>query len=96
MWSTESRKVLSLKDDFKYSVSTFSDQLEKVKIQLNMENRSRMKDEKDQTWTWVNLLLNVLLIAVLLYAVYTFVRRYFLSHHTAAPIAIIPTSFGTR
>jgi hypothetical protein len=89
-------KVLSLKDDFKYSVSTFSDQLEKVKIQLNMENRSRMKDEKDQTWTWVNLLLNVLLIAVLLYAVYTFVRRYFLSHHTAAPIAIIPTSFGTR
>ena len=82
-------KVLSLKDDFKYSVSTFSDQLEKVKIQLNMENRSRTQGEKDQTWTWVDLGLNVLLIAVLLYAVYTFVRRYYLSQTPTFPTLFV-------
>jgi len=71
-------RVLSLKDDFRYSVNTFSDQLEKLKIQINMENRSRDK-EKDNTWAWVDTILNVLLVAVLLYAVYTFVRRYFIS-----------------
>jgi DNA-directed RNA polymerase alpha subunit len=89
-------KVLSLKDDVKYSVNTFSDQLEKVKIQLNMENRSRMQEEKDSTWTWVNLGLNVLLVAILLYAVYTFVRRYFLTRHTGAPMTTIriPTYTG--
>lgn len=75
-------KVLSLKDDFRYSVNTFSDQLEKVKIQLNMENRSREK-EKDNTWVWIDVILNVLLVAVLLYAVYTFARRYFLSRPVA-------------
>ena len=71
-------RVLSLRDDFRYSVNTFSDQLEKVKIQINMENRSRDK-ERDNTWAWVDTILNVLLVAVLLYAIYTFVRRYFLS-----------------
>lgn len=87
-------KVLSLKDDFKYSVSTFSDQLEKVKIQLNMENRSREK-ERDNTWTWVDLGLNVLLVAVLLYAVYTFARRYFLQNRTVPATTIrIPTYTG--
>ena len=71
-------RVLSLKDDFKYSVNTFSDQLEKLKIQINMENRAREK-EKDNTWAWIDTILNVLLVAVLVYAVYTFVRRYFIS-----------------
>lgn len=90
-------KVLSLKDDFKYSVSTFSDQLEKVKIQLNMENRSRVKEERDNTWTWIDLGLNVLLVGVLVYAVFTFVRRYFIAkHNTAASMTTIriPTYTG--
>lgn len=88
-------KVLSIKDDFQYSVNTFGDQLEKVKIQLNMENRSRAQ-EKDDTWKWVDLGLNVLLAAVLLYAVVTFVRRYFLSRHAAPPMTTIriPTYTG--
>ena len=86
-------KVLSLKDDFKYSVNTFSDQLEKVKIQINMENRSRVQ-ERDTTWTWVDLGLNVLLVAVLVYAVYTFVRRYFLAKPPPMPMIRIPTYTG--
>jgi hypothetical protein len=69
-------RVLSLRDDFKYSVDTFSEQLEKVKIQINMENRSREK-EQDTTWAWIDVGLNVLLIAVLLYGAYILGRRYF-------------------
>ena len=89
-------RVLSLRDDFRYSVSTFSDQLEKLKAQINMENRSRDK-EKDNTWAWIDTILNILLVAVLLYAVYTFVRRYFISTRPpTAPIATIriPTYTG--
>ena len=69
-------RVLSLRDDFKYSVDTFGEQLEKVKIQINMENRSREK-EKDTTWAWVDVGLNVLLVAVLIYGAYTLGRKYF-------------------
>jgi hypothetical protein len=87
-------KVLSLKDDFKYSVNTFGDQLEKVKVQLNMENRSREK-ERDNTWTWVDLILNVLLVGVLVYAVYTFIRRHFLQNRVVPATTIrIPTYTG--
>ena len=88
-------KVLSLKDDFRYSVNTFSDQLEKVKIQLNMENRSREK-ERDNTWAWIDTILNVLLVAVLIYAVYTMVRRYFIARRPVVPTATIriPTYTG--
>jgi uncharacterized membrane protein YukC len=75
-------------------VNTFGDQLEKVKIQLNMENRSREK-ERDTTWTWVDLGLNVLLVAVLLYAVYTFGRRYYLQQtYPPATTIRIPTYTG--
>jgi len=83
-------RVLSLKDDFKYSVNTFSDQLEKVKIQLNMENRSREK-EKDNTWAWVDFILNVLLVVALLYAIYSFGRQYYMSWRRPTTSIRIPT-----
>jgi hypothetical protein len=86
-------KVLSLKDDFSYSVNTFSDQLEKVKIQLSMENRSREK-EADRTWVWVDVILNVLLVAALVYAVYTMARRYYLTWRRSAAATPVP-SFPT-
>lgn len=69
-------RLISLKDDMKYSVGTFGDQLEKVKTQLNMENRSR-EEVKENQWSWVDFGLNVLLAIVLLWASYTMIRRYF-------------------
>jgi hypothetical protein len=71
-------RLISLKDDMKYSVTTFGDQLEKVKIQLNMENRSR-EEVKEKRWNWLDLGLNILLVIVLLWAVYTMVRRFFMT-----------------
>lgn len=83
-------KVLTLRDDFKYSVNTFSDQLEKVKVQIAMENRARDKDPSEQTKvaTWINLILNVLLVAVLAYAAY-FLGNRFLFKRPTAPATVI-------
>ena len=81
-------KVISLKDDMKYSVNTFSDQLAKVKMQLNMENRSR-QEVKEKTWSWIDIGLNVLLVLVLLYAVYTLVRRFFIPRRPVVPTTTI-------
>lgn len=68
-------KVLSLRDDFKYSVGTLSNQVEKVRAQVNLENRTRDK-EKDNTWVWVDTILNVVLVVALVYAAYTVGKRY--------------------
>ena len=68
-------KVLSLRDDFKYSVNTFQDQIEKVKMQIAMENRTRDKEDTDRTSAWINTILNVLLVVVLAYAAYVLVRK---------------------
>lgn len=74
-------KVISLKDDFKYSVDTLSDQVEKLKIQINMENRSREK-EVEPFWNWLDTILNIVLVAALLYVAYVAYKKY-----TAAPPA---------
>ncbi len=81
-------RLISLKDDMKYSVTTFSDQLEKVKIQLNMENRSR-EEVKEKRWHWLDFVLNILLAIVLLWAVYTMVRRFFIARRPVVPTTTI-------
>jgi hypothetical protein len=86
-------KVLSLKDDVKYSVNTFSDQLEKVKIQLAMESRARPQADGSSSWEWVDLALNLLLIGALLYAIVMIVRR---MYATPRPSLIIQTPTYTR
>jgi hypothetical protein len=67
-------KVLSLKDDVKYSVNTFSDQLEKVKTQIAMETRARPQTP-DSSWDWIDVVLNALLVGVLLVAIVAIVRQ---------------------
>lgn len=62
-------KVLSLKDEFKYSVDTFTDQLDKVQTAINMERRGRETEIKVDPWSWFDLLLNLAIIVGLLYAV---------------------------
>ena len=83
-------RVLTLKDDVKYSVNTFSDQLEKVKIQLAMESRSKVQ-ETDSSWAWVNLALNAALVAILLYAIVVLVRRMTAQPRPPAVLVQVPT-----
>lgn len=68
-------KVLSIRDDFKYSVDMLSDQVEKVKTQINMENRSRTK-ETEGFWAWLDTILNIVLLSLLIYAAWTLYRKY--------------------
>jgi len=53
-------KVLSLRDDLDYSVSTFGKQIKELKNQINM-NRSQTKEDEN---FWVNLLLNAMIVLV--------------------------------
>ena len=62
-------KVLSLKDEFKYSVDTFTQQLDKVQTAINMERRGRDTETKVDPWSWFDLFLNGAIVLGLLYAV---------------------------
>lgn len=62
--------VLTLKDDFQYSVDTFTDQLEKLQTQINMDRRSREKpSDKDDPWKWIDTVLNMLIVIGILAAI---------------------------
>lgn len=64
-------RVLSLKDEFKYSVDTFSDQLGKLQDQINKERRGRQEETKVSIWDWLDTILNIAIIASLIYAALT-------------------------
>jgi soluble cytochrome b562 len=53
-------KVLSLRDDLDYSVSTFGKQIKEIKNQINM-NRSETKEDEN---FWVNFLLNAMIVLI--------------------------------
>lgn len=69
--------VLTLKDDFKYTTNLFKDQIENLKSQINIERRGREKPVSEATdfYKWVDALLNLFIIAGLLYAVFVFWRK---------------------
>ena len=61
-------KVLSLKDEFKYSVDTFAGQLEKVQNAVNMSRRGRNTATEVSGWAWLDVILNILIVSALIYA----------------------------
>ena len=67
-------KLGSLKDEYQYSVDTFSKQIGELRNQIQLE---RAKKQKDNTnlWGWLDTLLNVLVIVVLIIAAFTIGKR---------------------
>ncbi len=63
-------KVLSLKDEVRYAATTLKDQVSKVQNQINMERRGREKETVVSFWMWLDTLMNVVIVATLLYAIY--------------------------
>jgi hypothetical protein len=57
-------KVLSMKDDFQYSVSTFGKQIDALKNQINIESKQRKANE-NAAKSWVDSIMNYILIALL-------------------------------
>jgi hypothetical protein len=85
-------KVVSLKDDFSYSATTLSKQLEKIKSQIIVDTRKRESEPEAAAWTWVDGILNVVLAAALLYAAYLLYRKV----TTPRPTASISVVGGRR
>ncbi len=69
--------VLSLKDDVQYTTKTFQDQISKIKNQINIERRGREQPDEEGTpfFKWVDMLLNLLIIAGLLFAGFTIWKK---------------------
>jgi hypothetical protein len=57
-------KVLSMKDDFQYSVNTFGKQIDTLKNQINIESKQR-KATEHAAKSWMDSILNYILIALL-------------------------------
>lgn len=58
-------KVLSLREDIKYSADTLSKQFNKVKDQINIERRGG--EEQVKKFNWLNLIVNMVLTLVLIF-----------------------------
>jgi hypothetical protein len=78
-------KVLSLKDEFKYSVDTFTKQLGKVKNAINVERRDRQTETVVNPWAWFDVLLNIAIIASMIYAVIVLYPKIFRKPEAPAP-----------
>jgi hypothetical protein len=59
-------------DDLRYSVNQFDTHLKDLQNQINLTNR---KTPAPSWWPWVDIFLNVMIVLVLLYAIYSLVRR---------------------
>jgi len=70
-------RVLSLKDDFKYSTDTLQRQLGKIKDQIIYDRRKRQEQSTDTTWDLLDKGLNYAIIGALLLAVWKIYSTYF-------------------
>lgn len=78
-------KVLSIKNDFKYSTDTLQRQLTKIQDQVIFDRRKREDQSRDNKWELVDKVLNYIIIAVLLFAVWRIYKTYFSNPATASP-----------
>lgn len=69
-------KVVSLRDDFQYSVNTLGNQLQQLKDQIQMERRKRETDKKLPKISWLDTLLNAIIVIVLLFVILSLIRRF--------------------
>ena len=64
-------KVVSMKDEFEYATNTFSKQIDELKNQINIEKKTRVKDNK----SWVDLIFNILIVLAGITAVILLIRK---------------------
>lgn len=83
-------RVLSIKDDFKYSVDTFQRQLGKLKDQMVYDRRKREEESNQSKWELFDRVLNYLIVAALLFAAWKIYTLYF-----SKPGAVEAPAVGT-
>ena len=64
-------------DDLHYSVNQFDAHLKDLQNKINITNR---KTAAPSWWPWLDIFLNVMIVVVLLYAIYSLVRRTYYVH----------------
>lgn len=69
-------KVLSLKDDFKYSTNVLQDQLGKIKDQIVFDRRKREEQSNEGIWDLLDKGLNYAIVGVLLLAIWKLYGMY--------------------
>lgn len=67
-------KLGSLRDEFQFSVGTFGKQVQELKNQIQIE-RKKKEEEKVISTPWFDILLNVLIVGVLIYAIFVIFKR---------------------
>lgn len=80
-------RVLTIRDDFKYSVDTFQRQIGKLKDQINYDRKKREDDTSQSKWELFDRVLNYLIVAVLLFAAWKIYTTFF-SKPAASPPAV--------
>lgn len=70
-------RVLSLKDDFKYSTDTLQRQLGKLKDQIIFDRRKREEQTDESKWDLLDKGLNYAIVAVLLLAIWKIYTTFF-------------------
>jgi hypothetical protein len=83
-------KVLSMRDDFAYTTNTFAKQITELKNQINIEKK-KTEEEKMQTISWVDTLLNVF-ITILVVALLFVVIRKVVTRPSPSPSSSVYTS----
>jgi hypothetical protein len=66
-------KVISMKDEFEHTTNVFSKQIDALKNQINIEKKHRQKENK----SWMDFLLNVVIVLAGIAAVVVLARRVF-------------------
>jgi hypothetical protein len=67
-------KVVSMKDDFKMTTNVFSKQIGELKNQIELEKKKSLQ-EKEETMSWIHMLVNVLMVVFAIAAIVVLVRK---------------------
>jgi hypothetical protein len=70
-------KYTGVSKDLQYSVDQFDTHLKDLQNRINITNR---KTPAPSWWPWLDIFLNVMIVLVLLYAIYSLVRRTYYVH----------------
>jgi hypothetical protein len=68
-------KVLNVRDDMKYSVGQFTKHIADIRNQINMDKHVKSKIAEDQSNSWVELVLNILIILTTILAIVFVIRK---------------------
>ena len=77
-------KILSMRDDFSFSVNTFTKQIGELRNQINIEKHAREKDNVN----WINTLLNILIVFGIIILIVTVARKYLLPRYAPAYMSL--------